>query len=167
MAKRKETGGTLLMALEVGATWPMRMRGLKNNGANVQAIVQDRGETAEDFAGRTLQKWQQLVDEAAPPFRFMLGTHPNPDERVFAAREKIARGVFDCEAPAGPSELILWSAGTHNGEEQGRLLALAGTLIARRRGGARSVRVLFGDAGRPLFAVGRHRGRDAGFQEGC
>jgi hypothetical protein len=149
MAKKKETEGTLFMALEIGAAWPAQLRGLKSSEGNFQAIVQANGETAEHFAGRTLDRWYRLLNSAAPPFRFMLGARGNPDDIAVAARKKIAQGVFGGNGQRGASELILWSADATTGEEQGRLLELAGSLLENHSGSDRSVRVLFGES-RPL-----------------
>ena len=146
MAKKNGTAGTLLMALEVGASWPTVLHSIKNSEANFQAVVQDSGETADHFAGRALQRWYRLLDTTAPPHRFVLGTRVDPDERVVAARQRLARGVFDKIVRPNMSEFILWGSHAKSGEEQGRLLELAGALVADESGSGRLVRVLFGDS---------------------
>jgi len=157
MAKKIVTDGTLFMALEVGAVWPGQLDDLKNTEANFLAVVQANGETAEHFAGRTLERWHRLLDSASPPHRFMLGARSNPDPCVVAARKRIALGVFQSEAQSGVSELILWSGDSWSGEEQGRLLELAGTLVKIHAGSDRSVRVLFGSSSPSLLLRGSRR----------
>jgi hypothetical protein len=144
MAKKKVTDGTLFMALEAGADWPARLRGLKSSEANFQAVVQAKGETAEHFAGRTLERWYRLLDSCTPPYRFMLGTNRSLDDTAVAARKRIAHGVFDSNKRTGANQLILWS-GASGAEEQGRLLELAGLLLESHGGSERSVKVLLGD----------------------
>ena len=158
MAKKIVTDGTLFMALEVGAVWPEQLNDLKNTEANIQAVVQANGETAEHFAGRTLERWYRLLDSTSPPHRFMLGARANPDPCVVAARKRIALGVFESDVQPGVSELILWSADASSGEDQGRLLELAGTLVETHAGSDRSVRVLFGSSSPSLLLKG-HRAR--------
>jgi hypothetical protein len=155
MAKKLVTDGTLFMALEVGAVWPDQLNDLKNTEANFQAVVQANGETAEHFAGRTLERWYRLLDSTSPPHRFMLGARANAEPRVVAARKRIAFSVFDSEMQPGVSELILWSGDSSSGEEQGRLLELAGTLVRTHAGSDRSVRVLFGSSSPSLLLKGR------------
>lgn len=144
MAKKKQTDGTLFMALEAGAVWPTYLQDLKSSEGNFQAVVQADGETAEHFAGRTLERWYRLLDSCAPPHRFILGTSKTADDSAATARKRIAHGVFSSQREAGARQLILWS-GISSGEEQGRLLALAGMLLDSHGGADRSVRVLFGD----------------------
>jgi xylose isomerase len=163
MAKKIATDGTLFMALEWGAVWPGHLNDLKNAEANLQAVVQANGETAEHFAGRTLERWHRLLDSSSPPHRFVLGARANPDARVVAARKRIADGVFENKARLGASELILWSGDASSGEEQGRLLELAGTLVKTHCRSDRSVRVLFGGSSSSvLLKVRRAQMREFG-----
>lgn len=155
MARKKFDDETLFLALELGASWPTPIADLTAMQSNVQAAVQARGETAEHFAERALDIWRQLLDRSEPPFRFILGTRPNPDQCAVAARERLARGAFASRGQLGPRELILWSRTTANTEEQSRLLALAGTLLECHGSPERSVRVMFGDRIRLLFKPGR------------
>jgi|GEM_PF-3424345 len=154
MAK-KANDGTFFMALEAGAPWPEHLTDLKESEDNFQALVQGNGETAEHFAGRTLQRWHRLLDCSAPPHRFMLGIGPNAGSHSLAARARIAHGVFEASIP-GPAELILWSGAGAGTSEQGRLLELAGRLVEHHRSPDRSVRVLFGD---PSPSVGARYAR--------
>lgn len=155
MAKKIVTDGTLFMALEVGAVWPEQLNDLRNTEANIQAVVQANGETAEHFAGRTLERWYRLLDSTSPPHRFMLGAQANSDPRVVAARKRIALGVLESDGQPGVSELILWSGDASSGAEQGCILELAGTLAGARAGSDRSVRVLFGSPSPSIWRKGR------------
>jgi hypothetical protein len=146
MAHKNVVDGTLLMALELGAAWPSVFRSLKNTESNFQAVVQDRSESAEQFARRALARWNRLLYTSAPPHRFVLGTGINPDEQAAAARRQLANGVLEKISSPGQSEFILWAGSARSGEEQGRLLELAGSLVETRRGVPCSVRVLFGDS---------------------
>ncbi len=163
MAKKHETDGTLFMALEVGAAWPTTLGNLKNGEANFLAVFQDSTETADHFAGRALERWYRLIDTTAPPHRFVLGTRVNPDEWVVAARQRLARGVFGNIVQPSVSELILWGAHATNGEDQGRLLELAGALVEDQSSSRCSVRVLFGNTTPPFMkGLTRHRAEDTG-----
>jgi hypothetical protein len=155
MSQKKVSDETLFLALEAGASWPTPIGDLKATQSNFQAAVQEQGETSEHFVGRALDVWRRLLDTSEPPFRFILGTRPNPDERAVAARERLARGAFASRGQLGPRELILWSGTTANSEEQTRLFALAGTLLECHGSAERSVRVMFGDPTRLLFKAGR------------
>ena len=146
MAKKNVTDGTVLMALEVGAAWPSFF--LKNSQSNFQAVVQDRSETAEHFAQRALARWTRLLDTTAPPHRFVLGAVIDLDEHAAAARRQLASGVLEKITWPGQGEFVLWAGNAKSGEEQGRLLELAGSLVEIRRTAhcPISIRVLFGDS---------------------